>query len=149
MLFRSKYFETFPKVRVYLDNVLEQAQEDEYAESAFGRRRYLPALSSGVQMVRASAERMAKNMPLQGTASDIMKMAMIAVDKWINTEGFDDDVKLLLQVHDELVLEVKADLVEKVSDKLKEIMEKVASFEVPLTVDVEVGDNWKEMKLSA
>ncbi len=146
--FIAKYFETFPKVRVYLDKVLEQAQEDEYAESAFGRRRYLPALSSGVQMVRASAERMAKNMPLQGTASDIMKMAMIKVDEWIKDEGFGDDVRLLLQVHDELVLEVKTDLVSKVSDQLKEIMENVASFNVPLTVEVEVGDNWKEMKSS-
>ena len=144
--FIEKYFETFPSVRAYLDEVLMRAKQDGFAQSHFGRRRYLPDLDSGVQMVRAAAERMAKNMPLQGTASDVMKMAMIEVDAWIRAEAFGDAVRLLLQVHDELVLEVVDDQVEHVAKSVKHIMERVADFDVPLTVNVASGKNWKAMK---
>ena len=144
--FIEKYFETFPGVREYLDEILVRARQDGFAASHFGRRRYLPDLNSGVQMVRAAAERMAKNMPLQGTASDIMKMAMIEVDVWLREQDFGDEARLLLQVHDELVLEVANDRVEEVAKNIKRIMESVATFNAPLTVEVESGKNWKAMK---
>ena len=133
-------------MREYLDEILVRARQDGFAASHFGRRRYLPDLNSGVQMVRAAAERMAKNMPLQGTASDIMKMAMIEVDVWLREQDFGDEVRLLLQVHDELVLEVANDRVEEVAKNIKRIMESVATFNAPLTVEVESGKNWKAMK---
>lgn len=144
--FIDKYFEVFPGVRKYLDKVLEVAKEKGYAESYFGRRRYLPDLNSGVQMVRAGAERMAKNMPLQGTASDIMKMAMIEVASWLEEKKYGNDAVMIMQVHDELVFEVKNGLVEEVSKGVKKVMEEVASFDIPLTVEVEAGDNWMEME---
>ena len=144
--FIEKYFEVFPAVRKYLDNSLAEAQDAGYAVSKFGRRRELPELDSGIPMLRAAAERMATNMPLQGSAADIIKMAMVEAQAWIKEQNYGDDARMLLQVHDELVFEVKNDLVDTIAEKMKEIMEGVAKLKVPLTVDVEVGQNWKELK---
>lgn len=144
--FIERYFEVFPAVRKYLDRSLTDAQEAGYAISKFGRRRELPELDSGIPMLRAAAERMATNMPLQGSAADIIKIAMVEAQAWLKEQGYGDDARMLLQVHDELVFEVKNDLVDTVAKKMKEIMEGVAKLKVPLTVDVEVGQNWKDLK---
>ncbi len=143
-MFIEKYFEIHKAVRKYLDQTKELAHEQGYVETLFGRRRYLPEIQSGVPMLVAQAERMAINMPLQGTASDLMKKAMLAVDGWLKASDW--DAKMLLQVHDELVLETDAGLVDGVARGLKEMMEGVAEFDVPLVVDVEVGKNWGEME---
>lgn len=142
--FIDRYFEIHHTIRDYLDETKMKAHTDGYVETLFGRRRYLPEIQSGVPMLVASAERMAINMPLQGTAADIMKMAMLRVDGWLAKAGW--SAKILLQVHDELVLEVDKVAVEPVMAGVKEMMESVASFEVPLVVDVESGKNWGEMK---
>ena len=113
-----------------------------YAETMFKRRRYLPELESSVPMLRKSAERMAINTPLQGTAADMIKVAMIEVFKKVVSE----DVRMILTVHDELVFEVKEALVKKVSKQIKEIMEFVMKLKVPIVVDVQLGDNWGEME---
>ncbi|HBU27780.1 TPA: DNA polymerase I [Candidatus Uhrbacteria bacterium] len=144
--FIERYFEVFPAVRTYLDSSLEAAQKVGYAESLFGRRRELPDLDSGMQMLRAAAERMAINMPLQGTAADMIKMAMVEAQTWLIKEGLGSDARMILQVHDELVFEVKDGLVDKVAKKMKEVMEGVVTLEVPLTVDVEVGQDWRDME---
>lgn len=142
--FIDRYFEIHHAIRDYLDGTKLKAHTDGYVETIFGRRRFLPEIQSGVPMLVASAERMAINMPVQGTAADIMKMAMLRVDGWL--KKVDWEAKMLLQVHDELVLEVDKAAVEPVMAGVKEMMESVASFEVPLVVDVESGKNWGEMK---
>jgi DNA polymerase-1 len=142
--FIDRYFEIHQSIREYMETTKEQAHEDGYVETLFGRRRYLPEIESGVPMLVAAAERMAINMPMQGTQADIVKKAMLAVDGWLKTSGW--PAKMLLQVHDELVLEVEKDAAPAVAKGLKEIMEGIAEFNVPLAVDVEIGPNWGEMK---
>lgn len=142
--FIDKYFQIHHAVRDYLDETKVLAHEQGYVETLFGRRRYFPEINSGVPMLIAQAERMAINMPVQGTASDLMKMAMLAVDGWLTASKW--PATMLLQVHDELVLECDKDAVDSVAKGLREMMEGVASFDVPLKVDVEVGKNWKELE---
>lgn len=140
----DKYFSIHTAIKRYIDKTKLQAHEVGYVETLFGRKRYFPEIESGIPMLIAQAERMAVNMPLQGTAADIMKFAMIKVDKWIKKTK--SDAKVLLQVHDEIVLEVEKEDATKVAKKIKSLMEAVAEFEVPLVVDVEIGKNWGEMK---
>ena len=153
--FMETYFEVFHVLRDYLEGLKEQARTRGYVETLFGRRRYLPEINSGVQQVRAAAERMAINMPVQGTAADLMKMAMIKLHEWIHNptspplnlrggwEGL--SIRMLLQVHDELVFEVKQDLVAEVAPRIKATMEKVHTLKVPIKVDLKQGKNWGEM----
>jgi DNA polymerase-1 len=142
--FIDRYFEIHHSVRDYLDATKLKAHAQGFVETYFGRRRYLPEIESGVQALVSAAERMAINMPVQGTAADIMKMAMLRVDGWLSKSGF--DARMLLQVHDEIVLEVDENFVGQVALGVREMMESVAGFEVPLVVDVEEGKNWGEME---
>ena len=143
--FIQRYLDIHHSVRDYLDETKLKAHEDGYVETMFGRRRYFPEINSGVQMLVAAAERMAINMPVQGTAADVMKMAMVAVDKEIKKEK-KKKIKMLLQVHDELVFEADQADAEKAAKRIKEIMENAVTFEVPLVVDVDVGKDWGQMK---
>lgn len=142
--FIDRYFQIHYAIRNYLDETKLKAHADGYVETLFGRRRYLPEIQSGVPMLVAAAERMAINMPIQGTAADIMKMAMLRVDGWLKKSGW--PAKMLLQVHDELVLEVDGAAIEPVTVGVKDMMESVTQFEVPLMVEVESGKNWGEMR---
>lgn len=144
--FIQKYFEEFSGVKKYIDSTLAFTKKEGYSETLFGRRRYLPELTSTNYQARSSAERMAINHPVQGTAADLMKMAMIEVYKYIKNEHKGRKVRLLLQVHDELVLEVEKGLVDEVSIKLKEIMEGVVKLNVPIKVEVNHGHSWGEIK---
>jgi DNA polymerase I len=141
--FIEKYFTSYKKVKEYTEKMVVDAQKNEFVETMFGRRRYLPEINSNVQMLRAQAERMAVNMPIQGTAADLMKIAMIEVYKELKT--ISPKSKMLLQVHDELVIEVPEKDVEKVAKVVDEKMEKIHKLCVPLNVDTEVGKNWDEM----
>lgn len=152
--FIDKYFFVYSGVKKYIESLKASAQENGYVETFFGRRRYLPEINSQVAVIRNGAERMAINMPIQGTAADLMKIAMIAVHKMIK-EIDNDAVKLILQVHDELVLEVKENLVDDIAKKVEYIMENVHlshnhktkdTFKVPIKVEVKIGDNWGECK---
>ncbi|OGL99716.1 DNA polymerase I [Candidatus Uhrbacteria bacterium RIFOXYB2_FULL_45_11] len=142
--FIEKYFTIHSAVREYLDTLKKNAHDDGFVQTYFGRRRYFPEIESGMQMLVAQAERMAQNMPIQGTQADIVKMAMLSVDGWLKQSQL--RANILLQVHDELVLEVHKDDVELVCKGLKEMMEGVATFEVPLEVEVKKGENWGEME---
>jgi DNA polymerase I len=155
--FIDKYFENFSSVKTYLDQMKETARDQGYVETLFGRRRYLPEINSGVQQVKASAERMAINMPVQGTGADLMKIAMIRVysrlkENTNDTNGHTNScdtnkqVKLLLQVHDEIVIEVPDGMVDEVGKMVRSEMQNVYKMCVPIDVDVEVGENWQEMK---
>jgi DNA polymerase-1 len=136
------YFARYPGVRQYMDRTRAQAADQGYVETFFGRRLYLPEINSNKPQERAAAERTAINAPMQGTAADIIKKAMVAVDNWLAASGL--DAKVILQVHDELVLEVREDLVDQVSDEIRQHMSGAAKLDVPLLVEVGVGNNWDE-----
>ena len=136
------YFARYPGVQNYMDTIRHTAAENGYVETAYGRRLYLPAINASNGMLRKAAERTAINAPMQGTAADIIKMAMIDVDTWL--ENNDLKSRMIMQVHDELVLEVPDSELDLVIQGLKERMEGAANLKVPLVVDVGVGDNWDQ-----
>jgi DNA polymerase-1 len=142
--FIDRYFDIHHAVRDYLDATKAKAHADGYVETLFGRRRYFPEIQGNVPVLVAAAERMAINMPVQGTAADLMKLAMIAVDGWLKASKW--PAKLLLQVHDELVLECDDKAADAVARGVRQMMEGVAAFDVPLAVEVETGKNWGEMR---
>ncbi len=136
------YFARYPGVKTYMDKTREQAHDKGYVETVFGRRLYLPEINSRNGQRRQYAERTAINAPMQGTAADIIKRAMIAVDRALSASKF--DAKVVMQVHDELVLEVKTKDVQALTDLLRVEMEQAATLNVPLVVDIGVGNNWDE-----
>ena len=140
----SRYFTRYPGVRAFMDKVVAEAHETGYVTTMFGRRRELPAIKSRNFNQRMLAERMAMNTPIQGTAADIIKLAMIAAYRKLREAGLKS--RILLQVHDELVLEVKESELETVQAILHEAMEHVVSLSVPLSIDVHWGRNWAEAK---
>ncbi|WP_431483072.1 DNA polymerase I [Pseudomonas solani] len=138
----DRYFARYPGVLAYMERTREQAAQQGFVETLFGRRLYLPEINSKNQAMRKGAERTAINAPMQGTAADIMKRAMVAVDNWLTESAI--DARVILQVHDELVLEVREDLVDQVRDAIRPLMSDAAQLDVPLLVEVGVGDNWDE-----
>lgn len=136
------YFESFPAVKQYMDRVIAQAREKGYVETMFGRRRYLPDINSRNGVVRGVAERNAINAPIQGAAADIIKMAMVGVERAFRKENLKS--RMVLQVHDELNFEVLNSEVDKVKEIVKKEMESAVSLKVPLEVDMGVGENWLE-----
>ena len=136
------YFDRYPGVLSYMNNVRSSAAEQGYVETFFGRRLYLPEINSRNGMRRQAAERTAINAPMQGTAADIIKLAMISVDDWLEHSGLTS--VMIMQVHDELILEVPEHELKQVTEGLAERMENAASLKVPLVVDVGVGNNWDE-----
>ncbi|AEP28175.1 DNA polymerase I [Glaciecola nitratireducens FR1064] len=137
------YFERYPGVLTYMESTREGAKETGYVSTVFGRRLYLPDIKASNAMRRKGAERAAINAPMQGTAADIIKKAMIDVDAWIN-DIKDEDILMIMQVHDELVFEIKEDRVDEYVAKIKSLMEDTVKLDVPLVVDVGIGNNWDE-----
>jgi DNA polymerase-1 len=138
----DSYFSRYPGVKRYMDETREKARTDGYVETVFGRRLRLPEIRSSNPQRRQAAERAAINAPMQGTAADLIKLAMIAVQGWLDAEAL--RTKLIMQVHDELVLEVPQEELAEAREKLRELMQNVARLDVPLIVDVGVGANWDE-----
>jgi len=136
------YFETYPGVQHYMDDIRTKAQEEGYVETLFGRRLYLPEIKAKNAMRRQAAERTAINAPMQGTAADIIKRAMVAVDQWLPKSEF--DVRMIMQVHDELVFEVREDQVDQFITEVKAQMASAAELDVPLLVEAGVGENWEQ-----
>ncbi|WP_448212418.1 DNA polymerase I [Colwellia sp. MEBiC06753] len=141
--YMNKYFERYPNVMQYMDDTRQLASEKGYVETLFGRRLYLPDIKARNQARKKAAERAAINAPMQGTAADIIKKAMLAVDQWISTQS-PDTVKMTMQVHDELIFEIKASELETVTEKLVEIMNNAAELKVPLIAEAGSGDNWQQ-----
>jgi DNA polymerase-1 len=135
------YFQRYPGVKLYMDATREMAREQGFVETVFGRRLYLPEIRSRNAQLRQYAERSAINAPMQGTAADIIKRAMIEVHRWLFGQ---QHARLMMQVHDELVLEVAADRVDAVLHELRGHMSAAANLRVPLKVEVGVGRNWDE-----
>ncbi|MCA0893610.1 DNA polymerase I [Microbulbifer agarilyticus] len=138
----DRYFARYPGVLAYMENTRKQAADKGYVETLFGRRLYLPEINSRNGMQRQAAERTAINAPMQGTAADIIKRAMISVDAWLREEQL--KTRLIMQVHDELVLEVPADERELVVQRIPELMQAAAELDVPLIADLGEGANWDE-----
>lgn len=136
------YFARYPGVKNYMDTIKQQARDQGFVETLFGRRLYLPEINSRNANLRQYAERTAINAPMQGSAADIIKRAMIAVDDWLINEQI--DAKMIMQVHDELVFEITGHQVEQCSQRIRTIMCGVAKLNVPLIVDIGVGNNWDE-----
>ena len=137
----ERYFARYPGVRQYMNETREQAKQQGYVETIFGRRLWVPEINSANGNRRAGAERAAINAPMQGTAADLIKLAMIAVDKWLTTEKL--QTKLVMQVHDELVLEVPDSELALVQQQLPVLMQSVAKLDVPLLAEVGTGNNWE------
>ena len=142
--YMDAYLEKYSGVRAYMKSIVEEAREKGYVDTLYGRRRYLPELKSSNFNLRSFGERVALNMPIQGTAADIMKLAMIRVHNALKASGL--DAKLLLQVHDELIVECPAENAEAVAEILKREMENAASLSIPLTVETKHGKSWAETK---
>ncbi|MBI4948068.1 DNA polymerase I [Candidatus Berkelbacteria bacterium] len=139
--FIDKYFETFPGVAKFIENQKKKARELGYSETLFGRKRYLPDIHSPNMMLRAAAERIAVNMPNQGTVADLMKMSMIEIDKLLP-----ENAKMLLQIHDELLFEVDKGAENEIGALVKDVMGNIAQLKVPLIVDIKLGPNWAELE---
>jgi DNA polymerase-1 len=146
--FITAYFAGFPAVRAFIDDLLATARATGVVKTMFGRRRLVPELTSRNGQIRAAAEREAVNMPIQGTAADILKRAMIDVHAAIRSLAHvpGDAGRMILTVHDELLFEVPQARAEELAVTIREQMEHAAALAVPLTVDVGIGDNWKEAK---
>ena len=142
--FIANYFRTYPGVKTYMDRTIEGAHERGYVQTLLGRRRYLPELRARAQHERAAAERMAINMPIQGTAADIIKIAMVALARKLESRGLAS--RILLQVHDELVIEVPRAEVDRVVALAKQRMREAVRLRVPLVVDAKLGPNWRDME---
>ncbi|WP_333659805.1 DNA polymerase I [Meiothermus cerbereus] len=140
--FIERYFASYPRVRAWIEQVLADARQKGYVETMFGRRRFVADLDSRIRSVREAAERMAFNMPVQGTAADLMKLAMVKLQPEL--EGL--EAHLVLQVHDELLVEAPADKAEQVAGVVREVMQKAWALEVPLEVGTGIGENWLEAK---
>ncbi|MDO6426002.1 DNA polymerase I [Thalassotalea sp. 1_MG-2023] len=141
--YMDKYFERYPRVLTYMEETRQQAAEQGYVETLFGRRLYLPEIKSKNAMRRKGAERAAINAPMQGTAADIIKKAMLAVDTWIEAKQ-DPRIKMTMQVHDELIFEIHQDIVEEVTESLVTIMNDAVKLSVPLIAEAGIGDNWEQ-----
>ena len=141
--YMDKYFERYPGVMQYMEDTRSAAADQGYVETIFGRRLHLPEIKSRNGMRRKAAERAAINAPMQGTAADIIKKAMLLVDQWIQAEG-NGRVKLLMQVHDELVFEVEESSLSEIESKVQKLMESAAELKVPLVADAGHGDNWDQ-----
>ena len=140
--FIEEYFMVYKNIKKFIDKIIVLARKQGYVETLLGRRRYLPEINSSVVQVRKAAERMAVNTPLQGTAADMIKIAMIEADKIMA----DSKIRMILQVHDELLFEVKKNMVKSEAEKIKKVMENVIKLKVPVVVDVSVGDNWGNLE---
>ena len=141
--FINSYFATYSGISYYMMAIKERARDQGFVTTLLGRRRAIPELQARNAALRGAGERMAINMPIQGTAADIVKIAMIRLDERLRREGF--RARLLLQVHDELLLEVPRDEVDRLVPMVRETMESALPLDVPLTVDIKVGDDWEGM----
>ena len=141
--FIDSYFALYPKVKIFIDEIIKQTREKGYCSTILGRKRNIHDIMSRNANIRTRAERMAVNAPIQGSAADIIKLAMIECDKYIKENGI--DAKCILQIHDELIFEVNENIVSEFTDIMKNIMERAVSLSVPLLVNAETGDNWGQL----
>ena len=139
----NKYFEIYPEIKEYMNKVISDCEQNNYVETLYSRRRYIPDITSPVYMVREYAKRTAMNAPIQGTAADIIKIAMVKISEKIQKMRLKS--KMLLQVHDELIFEVYEEELDIFKDLIKKEMEEAVNLDVPLLVSLDLGKNWYEI----
>ncbi len=144
-IFYEEYFKDFRGMADYVERVKEFARKNGYTKTMFGRKRYFPEINSPIEYIRKEAERMAVNAPIQGTAADIIKMAMVRIDDFLKKNGIKAKARLLLQIHDELLFEIKNEDIERLIPQIAEIMEKVCKGDIPMEVNISLGKNWGDM----
>lgn len=144
--FYDEYFKDFKGMADYIENIKKSAREKGYTETLFGRKRYFPDINSPIDYIRKEAERMAINAPIQGTAADFIKLAMVKTDEYLKKENLKGKVRLLLQIHDELLFEIEEGAVPEIVQQIIKIMEGVYKNEVPIKVNASAGKNWDELK---
>ncbi|MBN2463426.1 MAG: DNA polymerase I, partial [Dehalococcoidia bacterium] len=142
--FISAYFEKYPGVKEYIENTKVQAREQGYVQTVLGRRRYIPEINSPNRQIREAAERMAINMPVQGTSADIIKIAMVNLHREMKKQNL--RTKMTLQVHDELLFEVPPEEIDFIKELVSEMMPQALKLSVPLKIDIKLGKNWAEMR---
>ena len=142
--FIETYFGKYPGIRDYIDSTKRQVHRDGYVETLLGRRRYIPEIRASNHQVRAAGERMAINMPIQGTAADIIKLAMLSIHRRMEDQGVRS--MMLIQVHDELIFEVHKEELEQMKDMVRELMPAAMDLAVPLNVELKVGETWGDME---
>lgn len=138
----DKYFLAFPKLSEYIKKTVAEAEKNGYVQTLFGRRREIPELNSSIERIRKLGERIAVNTPFQGTAAEIIKLAMLALSEKLKKEN----VKLILQVHDELVFEIQESQIKQTTEIIRDVMENIVKLKVPLVVDIKIGRNWGELE---
>jgi DNA polymerase-1 len=143
--FIDRYMKSFSGLKDYLDRIKKFAAENGYVETELGRRRYIPNINSSDFRMKNAAERMAINLPIQGLAADIMKKAMTRADNYLREHYSEKSAYMILQIHDELIFEVREDLSKDFAEKIKQEMESVYKLQVPLTADFSIGKNWAEL----
>jgi DNA polymerase-1 len=141
--FITSYFEKYPRIKEYIETTKEQASESGYVQTVLGRRRYIPEIKSPNRQIKEAAERMAVNMPVQGTSADIIKIAMVSLHREMNEKGLKS--KMLLQIHDELIFEVPPDEMETMKELVNKLMPNALKLDVPLKIDIKTGKNWGDM----
>jgi len=146
-IFIENYFKNFPKIKEFIEKTLKNAKKKGFVETELGRKRWLPDLKSQNWILRHAAERMAQNMPAQGLESDILKLAMININENLLKKQSKRDIRLILQIHDELIFEIKDGILEEAKEKIKTLMEGAYKLKVPIVIDVAKGKNWGEMSI--
>ena len=144
-IFYDEYFKDFKGMAEYVNNIKEIVREKGYTETLFGRKRYFPEINSPLEYIRKETERMAVNAPIQGTAADFIKIAMVRIDRELQDKRLKEKIRLLLQIHDELLFEIEENLIKEITPAIIEIMEGVYKDSVPIKVNVSMGNNWSDM----
>lgn len=144
-MFYDEYFNDFKGVADFIEKIKKETYQKGYTETIFGRKRFFPEIKSPIEYIRKEAERMAVNAPIQGSAADFIKIAMVRIDNFLNQKKLKEDIRLLLQIHDELLFETKEEYIEEIAPQIAEIMENVYKNDIPIKVNVLVGKNWEDM----
>ncbi|MEW5907874.1 MAG: DNA polymerase [Patescibacteria group bacterium] len=144
-IFYDKYFLKFKGVADYLERTKEEVRKNGYTETLFKRKRYFPEINSSIEKIRSGSERMAINAPVQGSAADFIKIAMVKIDKMVEEKEWRAGVRLLLQIHDELIFEIREEMIEKSIPVIKDITENIYPDDIPIIINVYIGKNWQDM----
>lgn len=145
-IFLEDYFQNFPGIKIYLENIISEAKKNSYVSTIFNRKRYLPEINSPIAKIQAEAHRRAVNLPIQGSSADFIKLAMVKIDEFLKKEGLEKNCRLILQIHDELLFEIKENLIHNLIPEIKKIMESAYKSDIAIMVDVKEGYNWGELK---
>ncbi|MFH1956775.1 MAG: DNA polymerase, partial [Patescibacteria group bacterium] len=144
-MFYDEYFNDFHGVADFIEKIKKETYQKGYTETIFGRKRFFPEIKSPIEYIRKEAERMAVNAPIQGSAADFIKIAMVKIDDFLNKKNLKESVRLLLQIHDELLFEIKDEKIHEITPFVKDIMENVYKNDIPIKVNLLAGKNWEDM----